>query len=149
MFAGEEQEMTDETPSLFNLTDRRSLFRAESEIALFDDRIEARRGGALVRRIGFDQIKRVRLTVEPAGQSTQIVCSVEGASGRIAFSSKRLTATKSYDDQVMAFKPMLVALHECLAEAEGGIEFLEGPSLALLLGLSGLGAVMALSGLAF
>ena len=148
-FARSEQEPETHALSAFSLNDRRSLWRKTAQITLEDDRLEAWRAERLVQRILLDDVRRVRLTVEPAGQSTQIVCRVSDTRGEIAFSSKRLTQTNQYDDQVEGFKPMLVALHERLADREDGVEFLEGPSFGLLLMLSLIGGAMAVGALGF
>lgn len=132
------------------IANRRSMLQRQSEIRLFDDRIEQWRDDRLERRIGLDEITRVRLTVEPAGQSaSQIVCRVTAKGREIGFSSQRLTKANGFDQQIEAFKPMLTGLHNALTVRKDAIEFIEGPSLALLLGLFLAGGVMMIAGLAF
>ena len=124
------------------MTDRRNPFSAVQIIRLFDDRLEAWAGDALSRRIRLDQVTQVRLAVEIAGQSQQVVCRVTGPNGEIVFGSRRAEA-RAFADNVEEFQSLMVALHRALRPRFEAVRFLEGQSLAFRLIMALLGSVMA------
>lgn len=139
--------MTD--PVLCEMTDRRNPLRPDQAICVFDDRIEASEGDTLTRRIALDQVRQVRLSIEMAGQQTQVVCRVAGPSGEIVFGSRRATAPGHWADNALAFRAVLVAVHEALRPRFDAVRFVEGQSLGFRLFMSGLGAAMAVLALGF
>ncbi len=130
------------TDPLSTMTDRRNPFSAVQTVRLFDDRLEAWAGETLARRIALDRITQVRLAVEMAGQSQQVVCRVTGPDGEIVFGSRRAEGG-AFADNVEAFQALMVALHAALRPRFDSVEFLEGQSLAFRLTMALLGSAMA------
>ena len=133
--------MSDDVP-IATMTDRRNPFSAVQTLRLFEDRLEAWTGETLARRIGLDRITQVRLAVEMAGQSQQVVCRVTGPGGEIVFGSRR-AENGGFADNVTEFQALMVALHTALRPRFDAVAFLEGQSLAFRLIMALLGAAMA------
>lgn len=132
-----------EDSALAHMTDRRNPLSAEKRLAVFSDRIECWAGETLERRIALDDVSQVRLAVEMAGSTTQVVCRVTGPAGEIVFGSRQ-SQNGAFADNAAEFTPVLVALHRALEPRYGDVSFVEGQSLSFRLILSGLGLVMAL-----
>jgi len=131
-----------------SLSERRWPLSPLVEVQLHDDRLEAWNGASLERRILLSEVMEVRLSVEPAGPQTRVVCRVRGAQGEIVFSSRR--AEKSgWVDNVRDFQRVLVALHKQLSPRAREVSFVEGQSLKLRLALSGAGLAILAAALGF
>ncbi|MFW6413225.1 MAG: hypothetical protein ACOC0V_03740 [Oceanicaulis sp.] len=135
------------TRPLSTLTDRRSPIEPVREVAVHDDRIELSEDGALVRRLGFDTLTEVRLTVEMAGRETQVVCRASGPAGEIAFGSRRAEGAR-FIDNAAAFQHTLVALHKAL-KGRRTVRFVEGQTLGFRLLITGAGALIAAAALVY
>lgn len=136
------------TGEIASLSERRWPRAPLTEIQLHPDRLEAWTGSALHRRIPLDQVREVRMAVEPAGQQRVVVCKVEGPSGEIAFSSLR-AENGAWVDNLRDFQRVLVALHQALAPRAGEVRFVEGQSLKFRLIMSGAGAAILAAALGY
>lgn len=123
--------------------DRRQAMRPARTIRLYDDRLEWVEGSKLIRRLPFDQIREVRLSVEMAGQQSQVVCRVSSADGEIVFGSRSVVSPSVWEDNVLDFQTLIVAVHTHLKPHREHIQFVEGQTLRFRLVLSGIGASMA------
>lgn len=131
-----------------SLSERRWPLSPLLDVQLHADRLEAWNGATLERRILLDQVVEVRLSVEPAGPQTRVVCRVSGPQGEIVFSSRR-AETSGWVDNVRDFQRVLVALHTQLAPRAGQVRFVEGQSLTLRLALSGAGIAILAAAVGF
>ena len=134
--------MSDDS-ALAQMTDRRNPLSPEKRLVVFSDRIECWAGETLERRIALDDVSQVRLAVEMAGSTTQVVCRVTGPAGEIVFGSRRAN-NGAFDDNAGEFTPFLVAVHQALEPRYAAVSFVEGQSLCFRLIMSGLGLTMAL-----
>jgi len=125
------------------LHDRRNPMRPIRTVRLFEDRLEWVEDNKLVRRLAFNQIRQVRLSVEMAGQLSQVVCRISGAEGEIVFGSRSVVSPGVWDDNALDFQTLLVAIHSQLEPHEDQIAFLEGQTLQSRLIFSGVGLTMA------
>ncbi|WP_203291157.1 hypothetical protein [Maricaulis parjimensis] len=92
----------------------------------------------------LDQIRRVRLAVEMAGQSSQVVCRVTDAEGQEAvFGSMQWTGPGAWTSTADTFRPFLTALHTALAPHDDQVDYLEGPSLTFTIIMFALGLILA------
>jgi hypothetical protein len=132
-----------EDSALAQMTDRRNPLSPEKRLAVFSDRIECWAGETRERRIALPDVSQVRLAVEMAGSTTQVVCRVTGPAGEIVFGSRR-AQNGAFSDNAAEFTPVLVALHRALEPRYEAVTFLEGQSLSFRLIMSGLGLAMAL-----
>ena len=127
---------------LCEMQDRRQAMRPARTIRLYDDRLEWTEGSKLIRRLPFDQIREVRLSVEMAGQQSQVVCRVQSGSGEIVFGSRRAVKPGVWDDNALDFQTLLVRLHETLRPHFDTVRFTEGQTLGFRLLMGGIGIVM-------
>jgi len=134
---------------LQQMTDRRNPMRPARTVAVYSDRLEWLEEGVLIRRIALDQVRQVRLSVEVAGQQTQVVCRVMGPSGEIVFGSRRVVSPSVWEDNALAFQSVLVAVHESLRDRFDTVRFVEGQSLGFKLVMTAIGVVMSLAALVF
>ncbi|MFP4519658.1 MAG: hypothetical protein ACLFQ5_09390 [Oceanicaulis sp.] len=136
------------TGEITSLSERRWPLSPLLEIRLHADRLEAWAPDGLERRIALEQVTEVRLSVEPAGPQSRVVCRVTGPDGEIVFSSYR--AEKSgWSDNALAFQRLLVALHRQLAARAGAVRFVEGQSLKFRVIMSAAGGAILAAALAF
>lgn len=134
---------------LAEMADRRNPLQPARRLALFADRLEWREDATLVRRIALEQVRQVRLSVEMAGQQTQVVCRVTGPAGEIVFGSRRATSPGVWADNALEFRGFLVDLHAALRPHFSQIGFVEGQSMGFRVIMSGIGAVLAILGVMF
>jgi len=133
--------MTDDA-SIARLQDRRNPVTPAREVILFADRLEWEEAGRLERRIALDAVTSVRLSVELAGQQSQVVCRVQSGSGEIVFGSRRAVKPGVWDDNALDFQTLLVRLHETLRPHFDTVRFTEGQTLGFRLLMGGIGIVM-------
>jgi len=139
-----------ETPPLATLDDRRGAFAPEAALALYSDRIEVLRGGALAFRADLAALAELRLNVEPAGREVQIVCRMRFADGRsLAFGSRRAEGPGRWLNNAPAFQAFAPVLLARLAEQAPGAIYEEGPRRSTRMALAAAGLVMAAAGVAF
>ena len=124
------------------MTDRRNPLSPEQTLVLHEDRLECWADDSLSRRVDLGSVTQVRLSVEMAGQNKQVVCRVTGPHGEIVFGSRRANAG-AFEDNVVEFQALMVALHTALKPRFDDVAFVEGQSLGFRLIMAGLGAVMA------
>ncbi|MEQ8404794.1 MAG: hypothetical protein RKE49_06840 [Oceanicaulis sp.] len=136
------------TGEIASLSERRWPMAPLVEVQLHADRLEAWTGAALQRRIPLDQVREVRMAVEPAGPQRVVVCKVSGPSGEIAFSSLR-AESGAWVDNLRDFQRVLVALHKALSPRAGAVRFVEGQSLKFRLIMSGAGAAILAAALGY
>lgn len=128
-------------------SDRRNATSPEQCITLESGRISVSMDGILKRAIPFGEITEVRLGVEMAGQDSQVVCRITGASGtRIAFGSRSWTSVGQWENRAGHFREFNTALHKALLPHATTIRFLEGQPLWFGFVMCGLGLLMALLG---
>lgn len=133
--------MTDDAP-LARMTDRRNPVQPERQVILYGDRLEWAEGERLERRIALEAVASVRLSVELAGQQSQVVCRVGGPSGEIVFGSRRAVSPGVWTDNALEFQTLLVRLHEALKPRFDTVRFTEGQTLGFRLLMGGIGVVM-------
>lgn len=124
------------------LSDRRNPINPGREVILYPDRIEWVEGEKLERRLALDAISTVRLSVELAGQQSQVVCRVSGASGEIVFGSRKAVSPGVWEDNALEFQTLLVRVHESLRPRFDAVRFTEGQTLGFRLLMGGIGVVM-------
>ncbi|WP_440958410.1 hypothetical protein ACFELO_14125 [Oceanicaulis sp. LC35] len=124
------------------LKDRRNPINPAREVILYPDRIEWVESGKLERRIALDAVSSVRLSVELAGQQSQVVCRIGGPSGEIVFGSRKAVSPGVWDDNALEFQTLLVRVHESLRPRFDGVRFTEGQTLGFRLLMGGIGVVM-------
>ena len=124
------------------LSDRRNPIRPGRDVILYADRIEWVEGDKLERRLTLDAISSVRLSVELAGQQSQVVCRVSGASGEIVFGSRKAVSPGVWEDNALEFQTLLVRVHESLRPRFDAVRFTEGQTLSFRLLMGGIGVVM-------
>lgn len=124
------------------LSDRRNPIHPGRDVILYADRIEWVEGDKLERRLALDAISSVRLSVELAGQQSQVVCRVSGASGEIVFGSRKAVSPGLWEDNALEFQTLLVRVHESLRPRFDAVRFTEGQTLGFRLLMGGIGVVM-------
>ncbi|MFW5661433.1 MAG: hypothetical protein ACOC05_08605 [Oceanicaulis sp.] len=140
--------MTDPRNPRAEITDRRNPLEPERTVSVLSDRIEVSEAARLVRRIALADVAAVRLTVEPAGRETQVVCRVTGPSGEIAFGSRSAKGA-GWTDNALEFRAALVALHRALEPRWGEVAFLEGQTLGFRLAMTAAGVAVAAAAAGF
>ncbi len=133
---------------LAHMADQRNPLQPAQTLTLYADRLESWTEDRLVRRIALSDVTQVRLAVEMAGSQSQVVCRVTGPAGDIVFGSRR-AQKGGFDDNVVAFQTLMVALHEALRPRFDQLSFVEGQSMGFKLIMAGLGVTMAAIALAF
>lgn len=136
------------------LEDCRSVASPRREIALWADRLEESAEGALVRRIAFEDVEEVRLSVEPSGigssEPAQIICRVSGKDRTIGFSSQLSKGILKWENRADQFALFLRDIHEALSKRTD-VRYIEGAPLSarlkaflpsLLIGLAGAGLAL-------
>ncbi|MCP2671862.1 hypothetical protein NHF40_13065 [Maricaulaceae bacterium EIL42A08] len=132
--------------ALARMSDRRNPLSPEQALVLHPDRLECWTDNSLTRRIDLGAVTQVRLAVEMAGQDKQVVCRVTGPQGEIVFGSRRANKG-AFDDNVVEFQALMVALHTALKPRFEEVAFVEGQSLGFRLIMAGLGVIMAAAAL--
>lgn len=95
--------------------------------------------------IGLDDIRQVRLSVEMAGQASQVVCRVTDRTGNeIAFGSMRCTGAGQWEANARDFREFLVALHLALENRPGPVRYIEGSSVKFLATMTSIGGVLTI-----
>lgn len=125
------------------IVDRRSSLGKPARITLYEDRIEQVENGRLVHRIALDHIKQVRLSIEMAGQDTQIVCRISSSSNQITVGSRSYISPGVWDNNAINYRTFVLLLHQLLRKCEQDVRYLEGQSLGFRLILSTLGGIIA------
>lgn len=136
------------------LEDCRSVASPRREIALWADRLEESAEGTLVRRIAFEDVEEVRLSVEPSGigssEPAQIICRVSGKDRTIGFSSQLSKGILKWENRADQFALFLRDIHEALNKRTD-VRYIEGAPLSarlkaflpsLLIGLAGAGLAL-------
>ncbi len=127
---------------LARLKDRRNPINPARDVVLYADRIEWVENGKLERRIALEAVASVRLSVELAGQQSQVVCRVGGPSGEIVFGSRKAVSPGVWEDNALDFQTLLVRVHESLRPRFDAVRFTEGQTLGFRLAMGGIGVVM-------
>jgi len=131
-------------------SDRRNATSKPCLIDLDGERLSVHQGGIVKQALRFDEVRKVRLSIEMAGQDTQIVCRVSGRSGtQIVFGSRYWLGVGNWRNQAVEFRGFLKTLHEALMPFSDQIAFLEGASLVFRWVMAGLGVLMASVGVVF
>ena len=90
------------------------------------------------------EICEVRLNVEMAGPSSQVVCRVSDRAGReLVFSSMSWVRPGAYELKAHTFRALLIDLHRALEPWRSDIRFVEGPKLGFMIALFTVGTVTA------
>ncbi|WP_417467995.1 hypothetical protein [Maricaulis sp.] len=98
-------------------------------------------GGILI-SMPFAGIRTVRLNVEMAGPSSQVVCHVTDEDGReMVFGSMSWVRPGAWELQADTFRALLIALHQALTPWRDSIRFVEGPKAGFMLAMFALGGV--------
>lgn len=122
------------TPArIFSLSEAALVWRGEGENAP---------GG----QVELTDIAQVRLSVEMAGQQSQVVCRVTDTQGdETVFGSMRWAGVGHWEPAADTFSALLRDLHLALLPYRDGIRFIEGSSMVFLFVMFGLG--LALTGI--
>lgn len=92
----------------------------------------------------YADIREVRLNVEMAGPSSQVVCRVGDCDGReIVFSSMSWVRPGAYELKADTFRALLIELHRALAPRRSDIRFIEGPKLGFMISIFSIGIMTA------
>lgn len=131
-------------------TDRRNIRSRSLQFSITDDALVWRtEDGEWGGDMPLDQVRQVRLAVEMAGSSSQVVCRVTDAAGQEAvFGSMRFAGPGVWQSSAETFRPFLTALHIALAPHDTNIRYREGQSLAFKITMFALGLVLAAISLA-
>lgn len=137
--------------ALTTLTDRRNG-RSPSRILTIADNALVWRNDDSTREVGaepgiaFDDVRQVRLSVEMAGQASQVVCRVTSSAGdEIAFGSMRCTGPGQWEANARDFQTFLQALHAALQDRPGPVNYIEGSSVKFLTVMTAIGGLLAVS----
>lgn len=132
--------------ALARLCDRRGVHGPAREVVLTEDRIEVIEQGRIADRLGLDQVKVVRLSVDMAGSDTQVVARVRGPATEIVFGSRSYVAPARWSNNAVEFRRMMLGVHRALLPRKNEVRFIEGHTLGLRVMLFALGLAMALAG---
>lgn len=142
--------------ALTTLTDRRNGYNPAQLLTLDDSALRWRNAddtrddddGASVE---LDDVRQLRLSVEMAGQASQVVCRVTASSGEeIVFGSMRCTGPGQWEANARDFQAFLRALHVALQDRPGPVDYIEGSSVKFLTVMTAIGGLLAVaSGAAF
>ena len=125
---------------------RAGVFRlTERAVERFDE------SGERIGEIQLDHVGEVRLAVELAGQTSQVVCRIKDNEGHeLAFGSMFWKGPGRYDSTIDTFQPFLRALHQALLPHRERIRFVEGQTVMFMLVMFATGtAIAVISALAF
>ena len=123
--------------------DRRSATSGLRKTGLGPDALIQRdEDGAVLVSMSFAGIRTVRLNVEMAGPSSQVVCHVTDEDGReMVFGSMSWVRPGAWELQADTFRSLLIALHRALTPWRDSIRFVEGPKAGFMLAMFALGGV--------
>lgn len=117
---------------IFSLTDAALVWRGED-------------GNVPDGQVELTDIAQVRLSVEMAGQQSQVVCRVTDTQGEeTVFGSMRWAGVGHWEPAADTFSALLRDLHLALLPYRDGIRFIEGSSMVFLFVMFSLG--LALTG---
>tara|TARA_R110002051_G_scaffold315152_1_gene393218 strand:+ start:132336 stop:132941 length:606 start_codon:yes stop_codon:yes gene_type:complete len=92
----------------------------------------------------YAEICEIRLNVEMAGPSSQVVCRVSDRAGHeLAFSSMSWVRPGAYELKADTFRALLIDLHRALDPWRSEIRFVEGPKLGFMIALFTVGTLTA------
>jgi len=138
--------------ALTTLRDRRNA-RARLLTLTLDDTVllcreaDADSEGAARATIALDDVRQLRLSVEMAGQASQVVCRVTASNGdEIAFGSMRCTGLGQWEANARDFQAFLCALHAALENRTGPVAYIEGSSTKFLTLMTALGGLLTALG---
>ncbi|WP_323760733.1 hypothetical protein [Maricaulis sp.] len=142
--------------ALTTLEDRRNA-RAPLRVLTLDDTALRWRDassdpdGIADHLIALDEVRQVRLSVEMAGQASQVVCRVTAGNGdTVAFGSMRCAGMGQWDANARDFQAFLGALHAALEGRSDRVDYIEGSSVRFLVLMTALGGLLTvLAGAAF
>jgi hypothetical protein len=137
-----------ETALIARLDDRRKPGTPAREVRLWPDMIETVSDGRLETRIALDHVRHVRISVEPAGREAQVVCRVRGRGVTLSFGSLSRQGVSKWINNAANYRTFLIAVLDAVKDRTD-VRFLDGPSLWSRLKISGIAALVALSGLGF
>ncbi|WP_417484756.1 hypothetical protein [Maricaulis salignorans] len=89
--------------------------------------IQANDRSEAAQTLAFADIRSVRLNVEMAGPSSQVVCRVQDALGNeLVFGSMSWVRPGAWELKADTFRELLIGLHRALTPYRDAIQFLEG-----------------------
>tara|TARA_R110000868_G_scaffold46352_3_gene153157 strand:- start:12698 stop:13318 length:621 start_codon:yes stop_codon:yes gene_type:complete len=92
----------------------------------------------------YADIREIRLNVEMAGPSSQVVCRVSDEAGReMVFASMSWVRPGAWELKAETFRTLLIELHQALGPWRSSIRFIEGPKLGFMIAMFAIGAVTA------
>lgn len=108
-----------------------------------DSLVQESDNGAPATAMAFAEIAEIRLNVEMAGPSSQVVCRVTDKAGReLVFSSMSWVRPGAYELKADTFRALLIELHQALEPRRGDIHFIEGPKLGFMIGVFAAGSLV-------
>jgi hypothetical protein len=125
--------------------DRRNAASGLRTSQLTDDSLlqESDRDGAAI-SMPFAEICEIRLNVEMAGPSSQVVCRVTDRGGHeLVFSSMSWVRPGAWELKADTFRSLLIELHQALGPRRGEIRFIEGPRLGFMVAMFATGTMTA------
>lgn len=106
--------------------------------------------GSPVHHFALEDVRRVRLAAEMAGQTSQVVLRVTNAAGdELVFGSMTFVSPGVFRGEYETFRVLLTDLHEALLPHREQVEFLEGQSMAFMIAMFVLGGLITAMGVAF
>lgn len=92
----------------------------------------------------YADIREIRLNVEMAGPSSQVVCRVSDEAGHeMVFASMSWVRPGAWELKAETFRTLLIELHQALSPWRSSIRFIEGPKLGFMIAMFAIGAVTA------
>jgi hypothetical protein len=96
-----------------------------------------------VTTLGIAEISEIRLSVEMAGQASQVVCRVTGKDGQhLSFGSMHWIGPASWNSTSDTFSALLAEIHDALATRGDAVRYIEGQSRGFLGAMFALGLMI-------
>ena len=106
--------------------------------------------GTPVHSFALADIRQVRLAAEMAGQTSQVVLRITNSAGEeMVFGSMTFVSAGVFRGEYETFRALLTGLHEALLPHREQVEFVEGQSMAFMITMFILGALIAVMGVVF
>ena len=137
------------TPTRHN--DRRNLGTRPTVTGLDGDMlVQTLDDGTEAHRFALADIRQVRMAVEMAGQTSQVVVRVTDQAGReLVFGSMTFISPGVFRGEYESFRALLTELHLALLPHREQVRFLEGQSMAFMITMFLLGGLIAAMGAVF
>jgi hypothetical protein len=122
-------------------TDRRGASAPSFDFILeADTLIQRSSNGDIVTTLSIAEISEVRLSVDMAGQASQVVCHLTSTDGQtLTFGSMHWIGPASWKSTSDTFSDLLAGIHDALAIRGGSVRYVEGQGRLFLTAMFALG----------